>query len=438
MAVITPIERAVGTYFAGWEKAKANQDGIAKVNPETLCKSTPGALVFRYIDIGSVNKGVVDWETVQTLRFADAPSRARRVVRPGDILISTVRPMLMSHAFADWDSQDTYVCSTGFAVIRSDGGINPRFLRHLPFAEQVTRQLAAWQCGTNYPAVNESDIRSLMLPIPPPEEQEVIARTLDAVETAIKQTQSAIALARVLKSSLIHRLLCVGVRNESLRKSDAGPIPQSWDCEKLDKHIEDGPTNGVYRHESDYCARGTPIVRIDSFDYGRIHDVASLRRVKVEPAIERRYALREGDLLINRVNSLSHIGKAAYVPKLGEPTIFESNMMSLHCGDRLLPEFLILVLCSDIARRHWLARAKPAVNQASINQRDVKELSIPVPLKDEQSEIVRIVSAADEYADELETVVALQETIKKALMHDLLTGKVRVNNANLNSSGSNS
>jgi type I restriction enzyme S subunit len=111
---------------------------------------------------------------------------------------------------------------------------------------------------------------------------------------------------------------------------------------------------------------------------------------------------------------------------LDEPTIFESNMMRLRCGTRLLPAFLIVVLCSDIARKHWLARAKPAVNQASINQRDVREMPTPLPKLDEQQEIVRLIEAADINIEKLIAVFKAQQLLQQSLMHDLLTGRVRV------------
>jgi type I restriction enzyme S subunit len=228
---------------------------------------------------------------------------------------------------------------------------------------------------------------------------------------------------------MIDELLSRGVRKEKPQRAAAGLIPSSWRCEALGKHIADGPDNGVYRPESDYAEHGTPIVRIDDFSDGRIRDLCSLRRVVVEPIIQRRYALTTDDVVINRVNSLSHIGKAALVPALDEPTIFESNMMRLRCGRLLLSSFLIVVLCSDVARRHWLARAKPAVNQASVNQRDVREMPLPLPKVDEQQEIARLISAADSGIERLIVVSDAQQRLKKSLMHDLLTGRVRVKSA---------
>jgi len=94
MPALTPIERAVATYCPDWTKAKADQAGFARVNVETLGNATPPDFKFRYIDITSVNEGAIDWGSVARIRFADSPSRARRVVRQGDTMICTVRPLL--------------------------------------------------------------------------------------------------------------------------------------------------------------------------------------------------------------------------------------------------------------------------------------------------------------------------------------------------------
>jgi type I restriction enzyme S subunit len=167
-------------------------------------------------------------------------------------------------------------------------------------------------------------------------------------------------------------------------------------------------------------------VRIDSIADGKLTDINSLRRVKVSPIIEQRFELKKDDILINRVNALSHIGKAALIPQLNEPTVFESNMIRLRCGSRLLPEFLIIVLCSDIARRHWLKRAKPAVNQVSINQRDVRDLPIPISKIDEQREIANIVLTSTNQIEKLVAIERAYSNLKRSLMHDLLTGRKRV------------
>ena len=234
------------------------------------------------------------------------------------------------------------------------------------------------------------------------------------MDVAIERTRAEVEQARSLRDSLIHELLTRGLRKEHSRRSPAGLIPRRWGCDALAQHIQDGPTNGVYRPETDYGTRGTPIVRIDDFAEGQIHNLATLRRVQVEANVQKGFSLARDDVLINRVNSLSHIGKAALVPAVEEPTIFESNMMRLRCSSSLLPSFLTILLCSDIARKHWLARAKPAVNQASINQRDVRELPVPIPDRDEQGEISqKFVATSTSLISRLGMVADAQQALKK-------------------------
>lgn len=349
-------------------------------------------------------------------------------LRKGDVLITkdseTPDDIGVPAVVVD-DIADT-ICGYHLALIRPTERVNPGFLLYQFQSEVAKRHFLRTATGVTRFGLGIRAIASLPVLLPSPEEQAGIARILDSVDTAIERTWEAVKRARELKDSLLHRLLRSGVRGEPSQKSLAGLIPTSWACEMLGQHILNGPTNGVYLPESSYVTHGAPIVRIDSFDGGGIHGLGSLRRVKIDALIAKRYALNRNDILINRVNALSHIGKAALVPEMLEPTVFESNMMRLQVCDRLLPEFLILVLCSDMARRHWLSRAKSAVNQASINQRDVKELWVPVPQPEEQKEIAATMAGATAHIDSLVAKSDAQRTLKRALMHDLLTGKVRV------------
>src|SRR5208282_5339158 len=81
-----------------------------------------------------------------------------------------------------------------------------------------------------------------------------------------------------------------------------------------------------------------------------------------------------------RVNSRSYLGKSAIIPPMGEPIVFESNMMRLTLDDTVaLPEYVIAFLQLKHARAALIANAKDAINQSSINQQDVTGLRVPVP-----------------------------------------------------------
>ena len=136
---------------------------IADLNPESLGAETPPDRAFKYIDLSSVSQGSIDEMSLENLRFADAPSRARRVVRSGDVLFGTVRPGLRSHARVVGDG---YVASTGFCVTRPRPGVaDSSFLGHFLLSDQAARQALQREVGSNYPAVTERDVAVLRLPV---------------------------------------------------------------------------------------------------------------------------------------------------------------------------------------------------------------------------------------------------------------------------------
>ena len=99
---------------------------LASADGDNLGSGTPSNYAFRYISLEDVDVGVLTSYSEQ--RFASAPSRARRRLAPGDVLVSTVRPNLKSHLLFDKRGGD-WVCSTGFSVVRATKGVlDPKFL----------------------------------------------------------------------------------------------------------------------------------------------------------------------------------------------------------------------------------------------------------------------------------------------------------------------
>jgi type I restriction enzyme S subunit len=168
--------------------------------------------------------------------------------------------------------------------------------------------------------------------------------------------------------------------------------------------------NGIYKH-SDKYGNGTPILRITDFDnHGRLTS-SSLKRVALSPLEQNQYAIREHDILINRVNSLSHIGKSMLVPSMDEYPVFESNMMRIRIKDEcpLAPEYVAAVLQAEPARKHFRKVAKPAVAQASINQDDVRSVAIVLYPKSMQRWIAKALFNWDLAVEKTEQLIAAKE-----------------------------
>ena len=146
---------------------------------------------------------------------------------------------------------------------------------------------------------------------------------------------------------LMAHLFAHGTRGEPTKQTPIGEMPVSWGLVELGEIITEGPQNGIYKHASLY-GDGTNILRIDDFDNdGNIVNL-SLNPVRLTPDEVDRYRLNENDLVINRVNSLTHLGKCALIPKFAEVTVFESNMMRFRVDEtRASPSFVFRLLTTQ-------------------------------------------------------------------------------------------
>lgn len=199
-------------------------------------------------------------------------------------------------------------------------------------------------------------------------EQRRIADILDQAEALRAKRREALGLL----DNLIQGLFQQSFGDPFLNK-------RGWSKHSLGDLIVEGPQNGLYKPSTDY-GTGTPILRIDAFYDGVVSDFSSLKRVRLTADEIRVYGLAADDLVINRVNSIEYVGKSALVQGMLEPTVFESNMMRFKVdGEKILPMFLIHFLQHKFIKNQIVACAKRAVNQASINQQDVKGLQILLP-----------------------------------------------------------
>ena len=192
------------------------------------------------------------------------------------------------------------------------------------------------------------------------------------------------------------------------------------------------PSNGLYRPQADY-GRGVQILRIDDFSNdGDIVTTAS-NRVDAAKADRKRFGLAKDDIVLNRVNSLSHLGKTALIGDIDEPMVFESNMMRFRVDEeRLRPAFAFRVLNSPVCKSQIIGLAKRAVAQSSVNQGDVGRLLIPLPPDLEtQEEVLTILNAV-----EAKSVAHVQtrgslNSLFRTLLHQLMTAQIRVHDLDL-------
>ena len=183
---------------------------LALIDRESLSSSTSPDYQFFYIDITSVKTCFINIPPTK-IKYGDSPSRARRVVRKGDVLLSTVRPNLKAFAYVENDCLD-WVCSTGFSVLSPKNDNDGRFIFYSVLSKFITKQIETLVVGSNYPAINSTDVKSLLVLRPSLSEQKKIASTLNSIDICIKDKQQKLHQTQSLKKSLMQDLLTGKVR----------------------------------------------------------------------------------------------------------------------------------------------------------------------------------------------------------------------------------
>jgi type I restriction enzyme S subunit len=196
-------------------------------------------------------------------------------------------------------------------------------------------------------------------------------------------------------------------------------LSEGWAWSNMLTLTMNGAQNGLYLPQSAYGS-GIPILRIDDYQNGTSRTSDKLRLVKAVDDDVVRYSLAQGDLIINRVNSMTHLGKCLIISAKNLPALFESNMMRLRLSENINPKFIEICLHTVEGRRRLIANAKWAVNQASINQTDVANVVVPLPPLAEQQRIVAEVERHISIIEELETVVEANLTRAERLRQSIL------------------
>jgi type I restriction enzyme S subunit len=186
-----------------WEVKRL--EDVTSIDPENLGSDTPPEFAFNYISLEDVDLGILKGYSEQV--FRTAPSRARRKVQKGDILVSTVRPNLKSHLLFTEDGQ-YWICSTGFSVVRANAQIaHSGYVFFQFFGDHLSRKIEALLSGSNYPAINSADVRALEIPIPSYDEQVAIAAVLSDMDAEIVALEKRRDKTKSLKQGMMQELL---------------------------------------------------------------------------------------------------------------------------------------------------------------------------------------------------------------------------------------
>ncbi len=353
---------------------------------------------FKYIDIGSVNRDTKRIETPQQLLGKNAPSRARKHVKAGDVLVSMTRPNLNAVALVP-DELDGQIASTGFDVLRASSGIEHRWVSYLVRTDAFVEAMSELVQGALYPAVRPRDIRGFEAPLAPINEQKRIADKLDAVLARVDACRDRLdRIPAILKR----------FRQSVLAAATSGKLTEDWRGGDI--------SSWTHERAADVCAKvqsgGTPKEGFthDGIPFLKVYNIVNQKVAfdykpqYIAPAIHQgtmsKSKVQPGDVLMNIVGP--PLGKVAIVPDSNPAWNINQAITLFRPSDRISTGWLYCILCGGENIAEIVHETRGSAGQTNISLSQCRDFIFPVPSVEEQTEIVRRVDSLFEYADRLE------------------------------------
>lgn len=377
---------------------------LCSFDDDLLPDSTSSEFSFNYVDISNVKTGRMEIPH-QIFTIANAPSRARRLAQPGDVVVSTVRTYLRAIAPVP-TSTDSLVFSTGFCVVRPHAGISDgRFINYLLTSGQVVDEIVADSTGTSYPATSATKIARLRVPSPPMATQRAIADYLDRETAEIDGMRADLdEMERLLterRSALLQRLIDQRIDDHATPMSIA-----------VSGHLGGSGLVGGQLSAED---GDTGILKTSAISSGSFLP-AQNRLVEVEQAesVPGEYFVQPGDLLFNRLNSPEYVGSMSYVDEIDSRLIFSDKIWRLLPGPQTDPKYLALWSRTPAYRKQVdFSIVGTSHSMQSLGYSTFQQFRIFLPPLTEQRRI------ADEIDHETAEIDSMLEDIKE--LRDLLT-----------------
>lgn len=316
--------------------------------------------------------------------------------------------------------------------------MNAKFLAIIISAEKmVGRQIERMSHGSIMSGLSSSIVRRLKVPLPPLLEQDRITNILDAIDEQIQYAERIIAKLKLQRESLLHKLLTCGIDEQGQlrtsstyyrisQKIEIKNFPKKWKIYPLGKIAEIGSGLTLGKKVSGADTIELPYLRVANVQDGYL-DLSDMKTIRIAQDDIHRYLLQPGDVLMTEGGDFDKLGRGTVWNGQISPCLHQNHIFRVRPDkDLLLPEFLTMISSSSYGKRFLLLSSKQSTNLASINSTQLKSFPIPCPSITEQERILDVLSKYNKNVNIEEVYLNKLRLYKTSLMHDLLTGKVRI------------
>ena len=344
-------------------------------------------------------------------------------LREGDVLIARMPDPIGRACIFPRLSQR---CATvvDVAIIRTQD-LSPYFLMSTLNGDVVRGEIERLSAGSTRTRIGRSAISKIKFPVPPLVEQEKIADILTSVDDTIEHTQAQVAKLQDLKTATMNELLTRGIGHTEFRESELGLIPSSWEINEFQELFKE-PIRDFGSFSTTklikFLDSGVPFIKSESVRDGKV-DTKTLSYISedVHQLLTKSY-VENGNILLTKIGAIGRV--AIYNGELG---VCNSNAATAKIKvdtSKADNRYIAFQLRSERVMKSF--ELNVISTPPRINLTDIKSLKVLLPPLPEQEKIAEILTSLDDQIEAVESKLVQLESLKKSLMGDLLTGRVRV------------
>ena len=300
--------------------------------------------------------------------------------------------------------------------------INKEYLMRVLQSKSIQDIIKAEKTTSAQPKLALNKIREFTIPIPTDIEQKKIAEILSTVDCHIDDTEKLIEKCRVLKKGLMQMLLTKGIGHTEFKKTEIGEIPVGWEVKSIGECAEVTKLAGFeFTEYVEYIEDGEIIaLRALNLKNGKL-DLKDIKKIDKNVSENlQRSKLYKGNMLFSYVGT---VGEVALIEE-NDKYHLAPNVAKLTFNEILIPEFTLQYFRGN-AISNEINKYTTTTSQPALSMENIRKLKITIPPISEQEKIALILSSVDNEIEEYENKKQKLEELKKGLMQQLLTGKVR-------------
>jgi len=308
-------------------------------------------------------------------------------------------------------------------VVINPREINSDFLFQFLQTENIYNQIEDTVSGSSQKSLSLAAIKNLKILNPPLPEQQKIAKILTAVDEVIEKTQAQIDKLKDLKIGMMQELLTNGIGNNGkphtkFKDSPVGRIPAEWEVKKLSAVSK--VVDSLHQTPT-FSRKGLSMIRVSDIREGKVN-ISKAMKVSddVFSLFTKNHLPTKGDILMSRVGSY---GVCCFINDDTQVCIGQNTVVITSTSIEYL--FLFYLLSSYVVQKQ-IEFEVAGSGYKSLSLASIRNLTIILPDKEEQTKIANIIQSLDNKREFMNNKLLLIKNTKKALMQDLLTGKVRV------------